>query len=402
MRLHLPPPVRARLPEASLVARLVLAGVFAYASLTKIGEPQATVRAVRAYELLPNSVEVPLGYALPAVELALAALLLLGVALRFAGVVAAVIMLAFIGGISSAWARGLQIDCGCFGGGGPTDDPQYGTELLRDGGFLLLALLVALVPFSRWSLDPAPVPRPPEEPAVDASRAEQRRQRTERAHYDHRRRARTERLRWFTAGSAVLLALSALVGVSAGYASEPSKGTPTPQGVSAKGGLFVGQEGAKHQLVLYEDPQCPVCGRFERASGAVLDAAVAEGLVRVEVRLRSFLGPESVRAVAALGAAADAGRFEELRRLVFLNQPPEQTGGFTVADLLALGERAGLTSDAFRSAVEDQRYAAWARVIDDQASRDGNVGTPQLLLDGKEVPLGVAFEPQALAALLRS
>ena len=186
MTLHVPQPVRARLPEVSLVARLVLAGVFAYASLTKIGDPQATVRAVRAYELLPNSVEVPLGYALPAFELALAVLLLLGVALRFAGVVAAVIMLAFVGGISSAWARGLQIDCGCFGGGGPTDDPQYGLELFRDGAFLLLAVLVAVLPVSRWALDPAPVPRPPgeggDEPGGETSRAEQRRQRTERAH----------------------------------------------------------------------------------------------------------------------------------------------------------------------------------------------------------------------------
>ena len=40
-----------------------------------------------------------------------------------------------------AWARGLSIDCGCFGGGGAVDGGQtaYGRELLRDTGFLLLA-----------------------------------------------------------------------------------------------------------------------------------------------------------------------------------------------------------------------------------------------------------------------
>ena len=32
-------------------------------------------------------------------------------------------MVAFIIGISQAWARGLTIDCGCFGGGG-----QIGAE----------------------------------------------------------------------------------------------------------------------------------------------------------------------------------------------------------------------------------------------------------------------------------
>ena len=43
--------------------------------------------------------------------------------------------------MTQAWARGLSIDCGCFGGGGAVDPEQtaYGRELLRDAGFLLLA-----------------------------------------------------------------------------------------------------------------------------------------------------------------------------------------------------------------------------------------------------------------------
>jgi hypothetical protein len=47
----------------------------------------------------------------------------------------------FIAGVTQAWARGLSIDCGCFGGGGAVapDQTTYGLELLRDAGFLLLA-----------------------------------------------------------------------------------------------------------------------------------------------------------------------------------------------------------------------------------------------------------------------
>lgn len=402
MRVALPDRVRPALPWAALGARVVLAGVLAYAAITKIGDPQATVRAVRAYELLPNSVEVPLGYALPAFELVLAALLLAGVALRLAGTLSAVLMLAFVAGVSSAWARGLEIDCGCFGGGGPTDDPQYTLELFRDGGLLLLAVLVAVVPRSRYAVDPPPVPRPPETMSPEGNRAEQRRHRADQAHYENRVRARTSRVRWYTGGAAVLLALSALIGVSAGYASEPKQGAPEPKGVTAKGGLLVGSADAPHRLVIYEDPQCPVCGNFEKASGEVLRRAVTDGVVRVEYRLRVFLGPESVRAVAALGAAADEEAFEALREQVFTHQPPEQTGGFTVEDLLALGRAAGITASSFEQAVRDQRYAAWARRTDDQASRDGNVGTPELRLDGRPVPLGVAFDPARFDALLRA
>jgi len=122
--------------------------------------------------------------------------------------------------------------------------------------------------------------------------------------------------------------------------------------------------------------------------------------VQVEYRMRSFLGPESVRAVAALGAAADDGRFEELREQLFLHQPREQTGGYTIDDLLSLGQAAGLTSSAFQEKVRSQRYATWARTTDDRASRDGNIGTPEVLLDGRAVPIEVLLQPTRFATLL--
>ena len=55
--------------------------------------------------------------------------------------------------MSSAWARGLSIDCGCFGGGGATSDPQYLPEILRDLLFLGLATWLVAFPASRWALD---------------------------------------------------------------------------------------------------------------------------------------------------------------------------------------------------------------------------------------------------------
>ena len=45
-------------------------------------------------------------------------------------------MVVFIIGISQAWARGLTIDCGCFGGGGniAAAQTQYPQEIARDVG----------------------------------------------------------------------------------------------------------------------------------------------------------------------------------------------------------------------------------------------------------------------------
>jgi uncharacterized membrane protein YphA (DoxX/SURF4 family) len=135
-------------PWLSLVLRLVLAALFAAAALSKIGEPQATVRAVRAYQLAPEWLVHPLAYSLPYIELAIALLLLLGLMVRLTGGLVVVMLAGFMLAVTSAW--GLRIDCGCFGGGGASDDPQYALELLRDG--IALGAGVLLVAFRRSAL----------------------------------------------------------------------------------------------------------------------------------------------------------------------------------------------------------------------------------------------------------
>src|SRR6202020_3190915 len=102
-----------------------------------------------------------------------------------------------------------------------------------------------------------------------------------------------------------------------------------PSGHTPEGGVLVGSEGARRRLVVFEDPQCPYCREFEEVSGDLLRREVAAGAVAVEYRMRAFLGPESVRADNALALAAEAGRFDGLRKALFAAQPPEGTGGFT-------------------------------------------------------------------------
>jgi hypothetical protein len=65
-----------------------------------------------------------------------------------------VLMVVFLVGIVSAWARGLQIDCGCFGGGGQVaaGETRYLSETLRDTALLLVALALARWPHSRLAV----------------------------------------------------------------------------------------------------------------------------------------------------------------------------------------------------------------------------------------------------------
>jgi uncharacterized membrane protein YphA (DoxX/SURF4 family) len=141
-------------PWLATAARLVLGGVFVVAGALKIPDPAAAVRAVRAYQLLPESLVAPVAFGLPVLEIAVGLALLAGVYVRTAAIASAVLLVVFLFGVGSAWARGLQIDCGCFSGGGPVaaGETAYPLEVSRDIALLFIALALARWPASRWAL----------------------------------------------------------------------------------------------------------------------------------------------------------------------------------------------------------------------------------------------------------
>jgi uncharacterized membrane protein YphA (DoxX/SURF4 family) len=138
--------------------RALLGGVFVVAGVLKIPDPAAAVRAVRAYRLLPEVLVGPVAFGMPVVEIAVGLALLAGVFVRAAAIASAVLLVVFMAAVSSAWVRGLQIDCGCFGGGGEVAAGQtaYGTELLRDAALLVIALALARWPDSHLALGRRP------------------------------------------------------------------------------------------------------------------------------------------------------------------------------------------------------------------------------------------------------
>jgi uncharacterized membrane protein YphA (DoxX/SURF4 family) len=139
----------------AVLARLGLAAVLLISGFAKAADPRTTVVAVRAYDLLPESLVRIVAAVLPYLEIALGLLLLLGLATRLAAVLTAILFIVFIAGIISAAARGLSIDCGCFGGGGEVQAGQtaYGQEILRDLAFLALAGFLVARPDTPVSVD---------------------------------------------------------------------------------------------------------------------------------------------------------------------------------------------------------------------------------------------------------
>ena len=146
-----------------MLARVVVGGVWVVAGALKIPDPAESVRAVRAYQLLPESVVPLVGYVLPMLEVLLGVCLLFGLLTRIGGVLSSLLLVAFIVGIAAAWARGLEIECGCFGGGGAREgaSSEYPAEIARDVGLLLLSGWLVWRPRTPFAVDNRLLPQPP-------------------------------------------------------------------------------------------------------------------------------------------------------------------------------------------------------------------------------------------------
>ena len=128
-------PGRAKV--ATFVLRLALGLVFIYAGYTKLRRPwYAFAGMIDNYGVVEPSVSEMIARVLPPVEVMLGVALLAGLYRRISSAAAVVLLLPFFALMIWAYARGMKIDCGCFGPGqmlGPR-------TILRDGVLLAASL----------------------------------------------------------------------------------------------------------------------------------------------------------------------------------------------------------------------------------------------------------------------
>jgi uncharacterized membrane protein YphA (DoxX/SURF4 family) len=138
-----------------VLARLIVGLVDVVAGVAKFPDPAGNVRQVRAFQILPEAFVPTVGHALPTVEIVIGAMLILGLLTRAFAVLATLFFVAFIIGIAAAWARGLEINCGCFGSHGVPANPhrQYAIDIARDIGLVICSVWLVIWPRTRLALD---------------------------------------------------------------------------------------------------------------------------------------------------------------------------------------------------------------------------------------------------------
>lgn len=111
----------------ALPARLALGGILLYAGFSKLNDGWRFAEAIANYRLLSAQANQILALALPWLEVALGLMLILGLWLRAAAGLSALVFIGFSVAVIAALARHLDISCGCFGTGGAT---QLGVQTL--------------------------------------------------------------------------------------------------------------------------------------------------------------------------------------------------------------------------------------------------------------------------------
>jgi uncharacterized membrane protein YphA (DoxX/SURF4 family) len=131
-------PVRLVLPAA----RVALGALFVVAGIAKLREGGAFVEEIANYRLVSTQLAPWLAATLPGVEVACGMALVLGRWTRAAASIAAALLAVFTAATAQAVARGINLDCGCFGAASSGNVTML--TVLRDAALLAVAGMLAL------------------------------------------------------------------------------------------------------------------------------------------------------------------------------------------------------------------------------------------------------------------
>jgi len=139
------------LRAVTLLLRIALGAIFVYAAWTKLRTPwELFAMSIDSYQLLPLKMVELVARTLPWFELAVGLLLIAGFWLRSAATATTLLLAVFFGLMVRAYAKGMEINCGCFG---PGEIISWKT-LLRDGSMLAAALALTILSFCFRRTDP--------------------------------------------------------------------------------------------------------------------------------------------------------------------------------------------------------------------------------------------------------
>ena len=128
---------------------LIVGGVFVYAGWVGFSDPLQLADNVASFRVLPSLAVVPFALSMPMFEMVAGSLTIIGLKRGSAVLGLAIMTAIFCVAIASALARGLVIDCGCFGASVPSRERMW-LDLGRDLLLLMGTIVVYAASRDLW------------------------------------------------------------------------------------------------------------------------------------------------------------------------------------------------------------------------------------------------------------
>lgn len=135
---------------------------------------------------------------------------------------------------------------------------------------------------------------------------------------------------------------------------------------------------------IWEDPQCPVCMKFETVVGDYVNELIDSKKAQVRYHVLSFLGPESAALANALACSADDGKFRDFHSFLYKNQRPENSG-FWNSENIKIAYSSISTSKEFISCVDENKYANYVSKVAADGMKEKVNSTPTVFVNGNEI-----------------
>ena len=241
-----------------------------------------------------------------------------------------------------------------------------------------------------------------------SSRQEQKAQARAEREQREREEAQSQRRRRLLLQLGSVIGLAAVVVVALVLVSQGSKDKPNASGGAAvvgaadaramldgivQDGTSLGDPKAPMVLTEFADLQCPFCRDYAlQVLPTVVERYVRTGKLRLELRMRGFLGPDSDVAARAAYAAASRDRMWNFIDVFYRNQGTENTGYVTPSFLSRIATASGVPAAPILASKTSTREEKSVQGAESEATAAGLTSTPSFLVGkegGKGTPLAV-------------
>jgi protein-disulfide isomerase len=221
--------------------------------------------------------------------------------------------------------------------------------------------------------------------AQEKARAREARMKAEAAEAAKATRMRRLRILGSLVAVAVVVVVVAIVASSGGGSKTPTKAnagavTALFAGIP-ENGMTLGDPKAPITVEEFIDPKCPFCGEFSRtALPGVIENYVRPGKVKLVMRPRTFIGPDSHTAAATAIAASFQNKAWPFMDAFYANQGPENSGYVSDDFLKTIGaEVKGLDTVKALNGRDDPKVADVLNESESRAEQFGLSSTPSFL-----------------------